>query len=183
MLIWGAMSSAGVGPLCCIKSRVNTAIYQEILQHLMLPSTDELYADFIFHQELEPAHTAKSTKTWFNDHRITVSEWPANSPDLNPIENLWDTAERKMRDMRPKNAAELKTTIEASWSSITPQQCQRLIASMSCCIETVIDAKGAQTKYCPFMPALPSMLQGLQHGRSASSDTSEISSLNKTLDV
>uniref|UniRef100_A0A8C7E2M2 Transposase Tc1-like domain-containing protein n=1 Tax=Naja naja TaxID=35670 RepID=A0A8C7E2M2_NAJNA len=50
VLIWGAMSSAGVGPLCFIKSRVNVAIYQEILEHFMLPSTDELYgdADFIF---------------------------------------------------------------------------------------------------------------------------------------
>ncbi|KAJ7317068.1 hypothetical protein JRQ81_003230, partial [Phrynocephalus forsythii] len=60
-LIWGAMSSACVSPLCFIKSRVNTAIYQEILEHFMLPSADELYgdADFIFQQDLAPAHIAK----------------------------------------------------------------------------------------------------------------------------
>ncbi|KAJ7338121.1 hypothetical protein JRQ81_010711 [Phrynocephalus forsythii] len=74
VLIWGAMSSAGVSPLCFIKSRVNTAVYQEILEHFMLPSTDELYgdADFIFQNDLAPTHTAKSTKTWLNDHGITV---------------------------------------------------------------------------------------------------------------
>lgn len=93
------------------------------------------------------AHTAKSTKTWFNDRGITVLDWPANSPDLNPIENLWGIAKRKMRDMRPNNAEELKAAIEASWSSITPQQCHRLIASMPRRIEAVIAAKGAQTKY------------------------------------
>uniref|UniRef100_A0A8C6YAN8 Transposase n=1 Tax=Naja naja TaxID=35670 RepID=A0A8C6YAN8_NAJNA len=149
VLIWGAMSSAGVGPLYFIKCRVNAATYQEILEHFMLPSTDELYgdADFIFQQDLAPAHIAKSTKTWFNDCGITVLDWPANSPDLNPIENLWGIAKRKMRDMRPNNAEELKATIEASWSSITPQQCHRLIASMPHCIEAVIAAKGAQTKY------------------------------------
>lgn len=149
VLIWGAMSSAGVGPLCFIKSRVNAAVYQEILEHFMLSSADELYgdADFIFQQDLAPAHTAKSTKTWFNDRGITVLDWPANSPDLNPIENLWGIAKRKMRDMRPNNAEELKAAIEASWSSITPQQCHRLIASMPRRIEAVIAAKGAQTKY------------------------------------
>ncbi|KAL0172158.1 hypothetical protein M9458_032469, partial [Cirrhinus mrigala] len=61
VMIWAAMSSAGVGPLCFLKSTVNAAIYQEILEHFMLPSADKLYgeADFIFQQDLAPAHTAK----------------------------------------------------------------------------------------------------------------------------
>ncbi len=90
VMIWAAKSSAGVGPLCFLKSTVNAAIYQEILEHFMLPSADKLYgdADFIFQQDLAPAHTAKGTKSWFNDHGVTVLDWPVNSPDLNPIENL-----------------------------------------------------------------------------------------------
>ncbi len=54
----------------------------------MLPSVDELYgdADFIFQQDLAPAHTAKCTKSWFNDHGVTVLDWLANSPELNPID-------------------------------------------------------------------------------------------------
>ncbi len=61
--ICAAMSSAGVGPLCFLKSTVNAAIYQEILEHFILPSADKLYgdADFIFQQDLAPAHTAKGT--------------------------------------------------------------------------------------------------------------------------
>ncbi len=83
------MSSAGVGQLCFLKSTVSAAIYQEILVHFMLPSADKLYgdADFIFQQDLAPAHTAKGTKSWFNYHGVTVLDWPSNSPDLNPIEN------------------------------------------------------------------------------------------------
>ncbi len=90
VMIWAAMSSAGVGPLCFQKSTVNAAIYQEILEHFMLPSADKLYgdADFIFQQDLAPAHTAKGTKSWFNDHGVTVLDWPANSPDLNPRESM-----------------------------------------------------------------------------------------------
>ncbi len=124
VMIWAAMSSAGVGPLCFLKSTVNAAIYQEILEHFMLPSADKLYgdADFIFQQDLAPAHTAKGTKSWFNDHGVTVLDWPANSPDLNPIESL-------------------KT------ASIPPQQCHKLITSMPRRIEAVIKAKEAPTKY------------------------------------
>ncbi len=79
VMIWAAMSSAGVGPLCFLKSTVNAAIYQEILEHFMLPAADKLYgdADFIFQQDLAPAHTAKGTKSWFNDHGVTVLDWPA----------------------------------------------------------------------------------------------------------
>ncbi len=56
----------------------------------MLPSADQLFkdADFIFQQDLPPAHTGKSTKSWLNDHGVGVLDWPTNSPDLNPIENL-----------------------------------------------------------------------------------------------
>ncbi len=53
VMIWAAMSSAGVGPLCFLKSTVNAAMYQENLEHFMLPSADKLYgdADFIFQQD------------------------------------------------------------------------------------------------------------------------------------
>ncbi len=149
VMIWAAMSSAGVGPLCFLKSTVNTAIYQEILEHFMLPSADKLYgdADFIFQQDLAPAHTAKGTKSWFNYHGVTVLDWPANSPDLNPIENLWGIVKRKMRDTRPNNVDDLKATVKETWASIPPQQCHRLITSMPRRIEAVIKAKGAPTKY------------------------------------
>ncbi len=149
VMIWAAMSSAGVGPLCFLKSTVNADIYQEILEHLMLPSADKLYgdADFIFQQDLAPAHTAKGTKSWFNDHGVTVLDWPANSPDLNPKENIWGIVKRKMRDTRPNNADELKATVKETWASIPPQQCHKLITSMPRRIEAVIKAKGAPTKY------------------------------------
>ncbi len=120
VMIWAAMSSAGVGPLCFLKSTVNAAIYQDILEHFMLPSADKLYgdADFIFQQDLAPAHTAKGTKSWFNDHGVTVLD-----------------------------SDDLKAAIKATWASIPPQQCHKLITSMPRRIEAVIKAKGAPTKY------------------------------------
>ncbi len=119
VMVWGAMSSVGVGPLCFLRSTVNTAVYQEVLEHFMLPAADQLYgdADFIFQQDLAPAHSAKATSTWFKDHGIPVLNWPENSPDLNPIENLWGIVKRKMRYARPNNAEKLKATIRATLGS------------------------------------------------------------------
>ncbi len=141
VMIWAAMSSAGVGPLCFWSPQSTQPSTRKF-------SADKLYgdADFIFQQDLAPAHTAKSTKSWFNDHGVTVLDWPANSPDLNLIENLWGIVKRKMRDTRPNNADELKATDKETWASIPPQQCHKLITSMPRRIEAVIKAKGAPTK-------------------------------------
>ncbi|KAI2654676.1 Transposable element Tc1 transposase [Labeo rohita] len=113
VMIWGAMSSSGVGPLCFLKTKVTAPVYQELIEHFMLPSADQLFKDayFIFQQDLAPAHTAKSTKNW-----------PANSPDLKEENEKQET----------KNADELKATVKETWASIPPQQCHRLITSMPC---------------------------------------------------
>ncbi len=125
VMIWVAISSAGVGPLCFLKTNVTAPIYQDILEHFILPSADQLFKDddLIFQQDLASAHTAKSTKSWLNDQDVGVLDWPANSPDLNPIDNLWSIVKRKMRNKRPKNADELKATVKETWASIPPQQC------------------------------------------------------------
>ncbi len=149
VMIWGAMSSAGVGPLCFLKTNVTAPVYQDLLEPFMLPSADQLFkdADFIFQQDLVPAYIAKSTKSWLNDHGVGVLDWPANSPDLNPIENIWGIVKRKMRNKRPKNADELKAAVKETWASIPPQQHHKLITSMQRRIEAVIKAKGAPTNY------------------------------------
>ncbi len=74
VMIWGAMSSAVVGPLCFLKTNVTAPVCQEILEQFMLPFADQLFKDayFIFQQVLAPAHKAKSTKSWLNDHGVGV---------------------------------------------------------------------------------------------------------------
>ncbi len=149
VMIWGSMSSAGVGPLCFLKTNVTAPVYQDILEPSMLPSADYLFkdADFIFQQDLGPAHTAKSTKSWLKDNGVGVLDWSSNLPDLNSIENLWVVVKRKMRNKRPKHADELKATVKETWAHIPSQQCHKLITAMPCRIEAVIKAKGAHTKY------------------------------------
>ncbi len=134
-MIWAAMSSAGVGLLCFLKSTVNAAIYQEIFEHFMLPS-----ADFISQQDLASAHTTKGTKNWYNDHGFTVLDWPANSPDLNPVDNL-DERHQTRQYRWPEDR------YQSNLGFITPEQCHRLMTSMPRRIDAVIHAEGGPTKY------------------------------------
>lgn len=103
MMVWGAMSSVVVGPLCFPKFTVNAVIYQDILKYFKLHSANKLHGDvnFIFQQDLAPAYTVKGAKGWFNDHSGTVFDWPATWPDLNVVKNLWSIVKRKIRNPRP----------------------------------------------------------------------------------
>ncbi len=136
-MIWGAMPSPDGGQLCLLKTNVTAPIYQVILEHLMLPSADQLFidADFIFQQDLAPAHTAKSTKNWLNDHGVGVLDWPANSQDLNPShrESMGYCQEENEKQ-------ETKNAFKETWASIPPQRCYKLITSMPRRIEAVIKA-------------------------------------------
>ncbi len=134
VMIWDAMSTAGVSPLWFWKTNATAPVYQEMLEHFMLPSADQLFkdADLIFQQDLAPAHTAKSTKRWLNDHGVGVLDWPENSPDLNPrmTRNLRPEPHRESmgycqeanEKQETKKADELKATVKQTWASTPPQQ-------------------------------------------------------------
>ncbi len=97
-----------------LKTNVTASICKEILEHFMLPSADQHFkdADFIFQHDLAPVHTAKSTKSWLNDHGVDVLDWPANSPDLNPRESMEYCQEEN----------EKQETIKCRWAE---SHCQR----------------------------------------------------------
>ncbi len=152
VMIWAAMSSAG---WCW--STVFSEVHSQhshlpghfILEHFMLPSADKLYGDtdFIFQQDLAPAHTAKNTKSWFNDHGVTVLDWPANLPDLNPIDNLWGIVKKEDERHQTQQCKWHEGRYQSNLCFITPEQCHRLIVSMPRRIDAGIHAKGGPTKY------------------------------------
>ena len=114
----------------------------------MLPYAEEnLPLVWKFQQDKDPKYSAKSVKMWFNAKKINVLEWPAQSPDLNPIENLREEVDRNINWSTATNLGRLWVEIKATWNAIKPKRCQKLISSMGCRFQAVIDSKGYRTKY------------------------------------
>ena len=90
MNVWGAITRYEKSNLCHITSNINAIKYQEVLKKNMLPFYHHVAKEGVwwFQQDGAPPHTAKSTINFLQSRRIKVIEWPPQSPDLNPIENL-----------------------------------------------------------------------------------------------
>ncbi len=138
------MSSAGVGPLCFLKTNVTEPVYQETLEHFMLPSAEQLFkdADFIFQQDLAPVHTAKSTKSWLNDQ----CAWLTSKLTRPEHRESMSIVKKKMKKQETKTCRWAEGHCQRNLGFTPPQQCHKLITSMPRRIEAVIKAKGAPAK-------------------------------------
>ena len=151
-MVWGCMTSKGVGYLCKIEGTMDQHLYKTILEE-DLKQTMEFYhlepEEVIFQHDNDPKHKSKLVQEWLSNQEFDVLPWPAQSPDLNPIEHLWSEVKRKLNKFEspPKGLLELWERIESVWNEITPQTCQNLISSMPRRISDVIKAKGKWTKY------------------------------------
>lgn len=117
---------------------VNTLLYYEI-------SLDKM----IFQQDNDPKHTSKKAEKCLEDLHISVLDWPAQSPDLNPIEHLWMQLKYDLGKYEnpPNGILELWDRVQEKWNGIDKDACLKLIMSMPDRIQQVFKAKGGYTKY------------------------------------
>ena len=94
-------------------------------------------------------HRSKVTKNWLEEKGIRVIDWPAHSPDLNPIENLWGILTRAVfaNGRQFKNKKDLKEEIVKQWQEIKSKTLDNLLKSMSNRMIEVVKQKGVSTKY------------------------------------
>lgn len=81
------------------KDNLNTSAYQDILDNAMLPTVGQHFVEgpFLFEHDYAPVHKARTIKTWFDEFGVEELDWPAQSPDLQPIKHLWDELEQRLR--------------------------------------------------------------------------------------
>lgn len=151
---WGWMSHAGPGELVRVNRRFSALDYVQVLEDVMLPSVRVIYPDgpILFVQDNSPIHTARIVREWFADHNEIINiQWPARSPDLNPIENLWAAAVRQWQDLENvnvRNENELHNNIMAVWERLrTTNICENLVNSMSRRLLECIESEGFYTRY------------------------------------
>lgn len=152
IMVWGCMGWEGVGHLAEVEGRMDANQYVDILENHLLPSMEESgipLEDIIFQQDNDPKHTSKKAKEWMKDNNISVLDWPAQSPDINPIEHLWEHIKQELSKYprQPKGVWEIWKRVAEVWNNIKPEVCQNLIESMPRRIQAVIKAKGGNTKY------------------------------------
>ena len=91
-MVWGCMGWEGVGRFAEVEGKMNADQYVSISEDNLLPSLEKLgfsAEDVIFQQDNDPKHTFIKATRWFEDNGINVLDWAPQSPDINPIENMW----------------------------------------------------------------------------------------------
>lgn len=103
----------------------------------------------VFQHDNDPKHTAKLTQQLLRSKPYKVLDWPAQSPDLNPIEHLWNEVQRRLRKntVHISSVSSLWMAVEDAWNTIEQSICEQLIRSMPNRVAAVIKAKGGYTKY------------------------------------
>lgn len=149
VMVWGCMSSAGVGNLVIIDDIMNKEVYLNILKSNLLQSAEKLgIADrFYFQQDNDPKHTAGIVKMWIIYNTPHVLQTPPQSPDHNPIEHLWDYLEKQIRKVEIRNKSDLKAALVQEWEKISPELTRKLVHSMPDRLKATIKLKGNPTKY------------------------------------
>jgi len=151
-MVWGCFTSGGVGNICRIYGHMNGDLYRQILKEDLLGTIKCNGMDkdnIIFQQDNDPKHTANLTKQWFEDNRVTVLDWPAQSPDLNPIEHLWNEMDRRPRQLEipVRTQDQLWDAIQKIWVELGSDVCKKLVDTMPTRINDVIKANGGYTKW------------------------------------
>lgn len=151
--VWSCFSYYSVGPLKRIKGNMTGEMYRSILKTYMRPYLKELGKDknvsFIFQQDNDPKHTSKVAQNYLRNANIVLLDWPSQSPDMNPIEHLWNIVKNKLDNLsqRPSSLDNLFEVAKREWENVSVESLQTLINSMPDRIQAVIEAKGHSTKY------------------------------------
>ncbi len=153
VMVWGIFSWHTLGPLVQIEHHLNTTVFLSIVADHVHPIMTTVYSssDEYFQQDNASRHKAQIISDWFleHDNEFTLLNWPPQSPDLNPIEHLWDVMEREIciMDVQTTNLQQLCDAIMSIWTKISEECFQHLVESTPRRTKAVLKAKGGPTRH------------------------------------
>ena len=151
VMVWAGISVNGKTDLYVVENGTLPAVRycNEILDQFVRTYVDAVSLDFILMDNNARPHHAHVTDAYLECETIVRMDWPAQSPDLNPIEHVWDMLQHAVsaRPVQPRTLQELKDALGAEWRLIPQNRIRTLITSMCRRCRAVIDASGCHTRY------------------------------------
>lgn len=152
VMVWGCITKYGVGELHRIEGIMDRFVYVDILSQSLRRTLDKYDLDasaIYFQQDGDPKHRSKHALGWLDLEGIDVLPWSPNSPDMSPIENLWDYLDRmvRARNPLPRNVDELWAALREEWDNIPQGYIDKLYNSLPNRVRDVLKGKGQSTRY------------------------------------
>ena len=147
--VWAGISKRGASCIVIFSGTLTATRYCDILEDTLLPFVRKVFPDgYRFQQDNDPKHTSNYTKEYLVKESINWWKTPAESPDLNPIENVWGSMKYYLRHhYKPTNVATLQAGIKEFWMRLTPNVCRRYIDHLNKVIPKVVEVNGAASGY------------------------------------
>jgi transposase len=144
---WGGFSSCAKTSLYCFTGIMNAEFFVQILEE-QLPEINEVMGDdWRLQMDNDPKHKSRLAKDFLQNNVPEVMDWPSNSPDLNPIENLWGLVKRNVEKRKPRNLDDLEEFMIEEWDLISDEIINNLVNSMRKRCEEVIKVNGERIKF------------------------------------
>ena len=147
--LWGCFSAKEIGQAEVFVGEFDAVKYTDVLAHNLLPSARAFFpsGQWWFLQDNAPQHRAEHSRIWLHNHGIDCIDFPALSPDLNPIENLWADLKHRVERRHARTMEELEAGLREEWEATSPTLLASLAHSMPARIAAVIENKGHKTAY------------------------------------
>ena len=149
-MVWGGISWKAKTPLAFCSSKIDAVVYIEMLDDVYQPWVASYYpCGIVFQQDNAPAHSAIHKKDYFLSEAMDVLPWPAKSPDLNCIENVWGLLVQRVYEGRRQfdTIEDLKECLIYEWGKLTIDKVRKFIFFMPCRIVECMANRGGITKY------------------------------------
>ena len=149
VMFWGCVSKNAYGPLVEVIGKNTADTYIDTLQDYLLPEIEAANGRVIFQQDNASIHKTQAVTTFLEENRIETLKWPPQSPDLSPIENLWNCMKMKMkaRQPRPRSHASMRDACLEIWQGFDDSLRIKLINSFRERCRLCLEAKGELIKY------------------------------------
>jgi hypothetical protein len=149
-MVWGGITAHGRTPLVVVTGNLTGIRYRdEIVQRYVIPFIQAQINNVTFQQDNARPHVARVVRDYLTQQNVDLLPWPAVSPDLSPIEHVWDEMERRLRHLpnQPVTLAEMGPALIRIWNNIPQAFFNNLIRSMRRRCQACINANGGHTRY------------------------------------